>query len=160
MLLDGNVDEHGRSQLFLSYIYSHRITPLTVFWLHVKCGDSDGDDCDTPDGDSSMIHLIERYEKEIREEAMDRPGAKSGDAGVFEKKNEKRAPLTHEKIMRQFSRSTGTIRETACQYSWFFFELTVVFSCEIKDLLGFMGAFKYIFFDFLGKQTRAVLYVI
>lgn len=32
MLFDGrNIDEHGRSQLFLSYIFCHRITQKGLF---------------------------------------------------------------------------------------------------------------------------------
>ena len=130
MLLDGSVDEHGRSQLLVTYIHYFKVTKNdffkkdeTEFATSLSKNSRDEADCaavaspkNTGRDSVDIINVIKNYERKTSSKLL---------ASVDETIIEGDRKLLHEEFASFFMNSQGTLRETACTFSWFFLELIV-----------------------------------
>ena len=147
MLLDGSVDEHGRSQLLVTYIHYFKVTKNDFFKkdenelsaaspLKNSRDETDFASATSPKNtgrDSvDIINVIKNYERKTSSKLL---------ASVDETAVEGDRKLLHEEFANFFVNSQGTLRETACTFSWFFLELIVSFYFIVTILEDFIKYF-------------------
>uniref|UniRef100_A0A7E4ZYH3 C2 DOCK-type domain-containing protein n=1 Tax=Panagrellus redivivus TaxID=6233 RepID=A0A7E4ZYH3_PANRE len=140
MLLDGSVDHLGRSQLLAMYLHYHQVTTndvlkggpegsptKAVVGKPAPLADFEADHLDASRNRDSLdlLSVIKNYERKTSSKLL---------ASVDETTIEGDRKLMHEEIAAFLRRSQGTVKETACSFSWFFLELI------LKSMSEYLGA--------------------
>ncbi|KAH7727015.1 Dock6 protein [Aphelenchoides avenae] len=127
MLLDGSYDDHGRSQLLLTYVHYNKTTSSdSLQQAPASTLSARPVETSAPAPSASLrrrnvyesetlMEVIRNYEKQNSTKLL----ATSEDIGEHNRR------LMHEELAEKFVTSTGTVRETACTYSWFVLELMI-----------------------------------
>ncbi|KAE9549990.1 hypothetical protein FO519_006810, partial [Halicephalobus sp. NKZ332] len=143
MLLDGSVDVHGRSQLLTTYIHYNKITTNDCLKVPEPSKASDVTDSTTvkSPGNSArdstdIINVIKNYERKTSSKLL---------TSVDETVVEGDRKLLHEEFASFLVNSQGTLRETACTFSWFFLE---IITKSMSEYLGSCNRF------FLPRKLR------